>query len=69
MDEGDFKDSCNGILVNVNKQNCWVVEEPFKASNTDIPPEPAPVSPETSTSSAAATGEVGSSPSDYCNNR
>lgn len=38
---------------------------PFSASRTDMDPEEAPASPETSTSSAAGTGEVGSSPSDY----
>lgn len=37
---------------------------PFRASRTDMDPEDAAASPETSTSSAAATGEVGSSPSD-----
>lgn len=38
---------------------------PFKASSTDIFPEEPAVSAGTSTSSACATGEVGSSPSDY----
>lgn len=38
---------------------------PFRASRTDIFPEVPAASPGTSTSSAGATGEVGSSPSDY----
>ena len=41
------------------------VNEPFRASRTDIEPDEPAASAETSTSSAGATGEVGSSPSDY----
>ena len=37
---------------------------PFSASSTLIDPPEGAASPATSTSSAAATGEVGSSPSD-----
>jgi hypothetical protein len=37
---------------------------PFRASRTDMEPEEAAASAATSTSSAAGTGEVGSSPSD-----
>jgi hypothetical protein len=37
---------------------------PFRASRTDMEPEEAAASAGTSTSSAAGTGEVGSSPSD-----
>lgn len=38
---------------------------PFKASRTLMEPPVAAESPAISTSSAAATGDVGSSPSDY----
>jgi hypothetical protein len=40
------------------------VNKPFRASRTDIEPDEPAASAETSTSSAGATGEVGSSPSD-----
>ena len=41
------------------------ISVPFKASRTDIFPEEPEASAGTSTSSAGATGELGSSPSDY----
>lgn len=71
VDEGEFEDTYKAMVVRMDTS--WLLNLdndetgfgiPFRASRTDIDPEDAAASPETSTSSAAATGEVGSSPSD-----
>lgn len=66
MNQGQFENTYgNTPLVWGNDVIPERVVVPFSASRTDIEPDEAAASPETSTSSAAATGEVGSSPSDY----
>jgi hypothetical protein len=52
----------DGFLLSFSKR--YESDVPFRASRTDIEPEEAAASAGTSTSSAAGTGEVGSSPSD-----
>lgn len=72
VDEGEFEDTYKAMVVRMNNSRLLNLDDndetrfsvPFRASRTDIDPEDAAASPETSTSSAAATGEVGSSPSD-----
>jgi hypothetical protein len=68
VDEGNAEDTypndCQYMLFHSRALSSPFVNAPFKASRTDMEPEEAGASPETSTSSAAGTGEVGSSPSD-----
>jgi hypothetical protein len=60
---GEYQRVQNGLKVD----SCSTVSSnsvPFRASRTDMFPEEPEASAGTSTSSAGATGEVGSSPSD-----
>lgn len=68
VDEGNAEDTYSSECQYMSSPKARLflrfLDAPFKASRTDMEPEEAAASPETSTSSAAATGEVGSSPSD-----